>query len=621
MTRQLRLFLLAVSLGGLAVAGLAKVMWHPHTIYAAENRIVLTGTVKSASGEAIGGVTVSAKIDGRSMTTSVFTDERGNYYFPPLEAGTYQVWAQAVGYERARGQVDLTGTVQRQDFAIKETKDIALQLSGDQLVAALPEDTAAHRRMKDVFIRNCTGCHEGNVPLQNRFDAQGWEAFIIAMSRIEAYGSFPLGRTPSPVISHFQKDLAAYLAEMRGPGPSPMRLKVPPPPAGDAARTVVYEYDLPLEDGGGYILNNGSDWSVGASVGAGGGLGLHDATVDLNGNLWFTYNQRGSVTRTIGKIDTRTGHVTDFKYPGQEGRAALSHGMYRAKDGTIWFTVNTGAPVVEGADIPGRLGKIDPKTEKLEVFTPARGMSGVTLHVDEDAQGQIWASTAMGALRFDPTTRTFTEFRSLTSGSSYGVAADRDGNGWWTQINIDIVGHSDIKTGKSFEIRLPPNPHPFLKEGDLSAEDLKAYGPRGTGAQAPRRPAADKNGDDIWIPNYSGQNLLRINSRTLKTTYYPAPVFGLNPYMTAVDNSHNVWMSLQGGDQIARFNPKTEKWTLYSWPSRGTGLRTFALLDQDGELQVVGAYFNGNRVGRMVMRTEQDLQVLKTQVQTTARAR
>ena len=80
-------------------------------------------------------------------------------------------------------------------------------------------------------------------------------------------------------------------------------------------------------------------------------------------------------------------------------------------------------------------------------------------------------------------------------------------------------------------------------------------------------------------------------------------------------------MNLQGGDQIAKFDPKTEKWSLYDWPSRGTGLRAFALMDRDGVLQAIGAYFNGNRVGRMVMRTEKDMQTLKTQVQTMARAR
>ena len=55
---------------------------------------ILSGTVVSASGEKMGGVTVSAKAGGTSITTTVFTDEAGDYYFPPMQAGRYQVWAK-----------------------------------------------------------------------------------------------------------------------------------------------------------------------------------------------------------------------------------------------------------------------------------------------------------------------------------------------------------------------------------------------------------------------------------------------------------------------------------------------------------------------------------------------
>ena len=56
------------------------------------------------------GVAVSARAVDRSYTTSVFTDDRGEYVFPPLDSGRYEVWAQAVGYEttRAAGEVDAT---------------------------------------------------------------------------------------------------------------------------------------------------------------------------------------------------------------------------------------------------------------------------------------------------------------------------------------------------------------------------------------------------------------------------------------------------------------------------------------------------------------------------------
>ena len=49
---------------------------------------LLSGTVKSSDGKAMGGVTVSAKPDGGTITTTVFTDDAGQYYFPALPCGT-----------------------------------------------------------------------------------------------------------------------------------------------------------------------------------------------------------------------------------------------------------------------------------------------------------------------------------------------------------------------------------------------------------------------------------------------------------------------------------------------------------------------------------------------------
>src|SRR4029077_12431015 len=95
------------------VAGFAFALLAPANP-AAPNEAFLTGMVKSASGEKMGGVTVSAKMDGATITTTVFTDEQGNYYFPALDAGKYRVWAQADMFETSRSEVDL-GTLKRQD--------------------------------------------------------------------------------------------------------------------------------------------------------------------------------------------------------------------------------------------------------------------------------------------------------------------------------------------------------------------------------------------------------------------------------------------------------------------------------------------------------------------------
>ena len=38
---------------------------------------------------------------------------------------------------------------------------------------------------------------------------------------------------------------------------------------------------------------------------------------------------------------------------------------------------------------------------------------------------------------------------------TYGIAGDRDGNGWWMGVNDDIIVRGDGATGKVTEIKLP----------------------------------------------------------------------------------------------------------------------------------------------------------------------
>jgi streptogramin lyase len=342
---------------------------------------------------------------------------------------------------------------------------------------------------------------------------------------------------------------------------------------------------------------------------SGGGQTQHDAQVDFNGNIWFTGLNPATPDRTISKIDGKTGVVTNFKYPADGILASPTHGAGIAHDGTILFNlIDT-----------GQLGTIDPNTNKLEVFTPPSPAPGIS--IVEDGRGYIWAATGRGAVRLDRKTKEFTEFISLTPGvPSYGMGGDRDGNGWWTEfipsnwclgLLSQVVGHSDIETGKSLEIAVPPNTNTFLKDGDLSSDDLTWYGSLGVGQVFPRRLDADRNGDDVWAPDYLGQRLLRINTHTLQTTFYPAPRPGLNPYMAGVDNSHNVWMSLQNSDELAKFDPSSNRWTFYSWPNRGTSTRGLHILDRGGVVQASITYFDSSAAAVMVMRSKQDVETLK----------
>src|SRR5207244_2120445 len=80
---------------------------------------LLSGAITSRSGQKLEGVTVSAKLEGSTITTSVYTDTAGNYFFPPLPAGKYRAWAQALGFEMSKGAVDLS-SARRHDFTLQE---------------------------------------------------------------------------------------------------------------------------------------------------------------------------------------------------------------------------------------------------------------------------------------------------------------------------------------------------------------------------------------------------------------------------------------------------------------------------------------------------------------------
>ena len=419
------------------------------------------------------------------------------------------------------------------------------QLPGDVLLAALPQtDDGGRTKLHRIVRNNCTGCHNASYVLQHRFDEDGWRKVIATMKNINGAGvdQRAAKRAPNGVLDANENALAAYLARARGPGDSSMNFAtIRARPSGEAARAVFREYDVPVdpEIGDDKILTgDGSDWSRGTPARR--GSIVHDAWMDLDGNIWVNSNAPNRKL-TIARVDGKTGAYKPFVVPGRGGFAGNSHGMWRDKDGVIWFNVNTGR---------GGLAKIDPRTEKIDVYMPPQGMSqtGGATTVDIDGKGQIWVTTDVGALRFDPVKERFTEFKSPTPklangtfGRTYGLAADRNGNGWWAQMQTDTIGMGDIATGQSREIRLAP----VQAEMDRLTPDERAYYANMLQPdyntpipwqQGPRRMGTDKNADVLWVGNSWGGNLARIDTNTGAVSYVPMPdPNSQQPYQIAVE--------------------------------------------------------------------------------------
>jgi streptogramin lyase len=584
---------------------------------------LLTGTITAAGGEKMGGVTVSAKAEGSTIATTVYTDETGNYYFPPLPDGKYRVWAQALTYETGKGEVALSKTT-HQDFVLqpmKNQEDWVRQLPGDELLAALPDETAEDARMKVQVRKNCTGCHTASYPLQHRFDEEGWNKILDLMKHVNVLGTFQgPDHKATPNIEFHQKQLAAYLARARGPGETSMKFKLRPRPSGETARVVYKEYDFPME-GGHTPSNDGSDWSLGTPSGMNHLNGVHDAQADFEGNIWFTYAHPGFET-TVGKIDTKTGATKSFKLDDQKGFATGSHGITRDEKGYLWF--NTRSNVQRGL---GGLGKVDPKAEKITVYLPSRNSTGTAGTLDADLNGNVWVTSPDGAFRFDIEKEAFTEYKSVTyknqygTATVYGLAADRVGNGWWLLMQQDLIDYADLKTGQVGEFKLPPDKSAM---DSLSSEQAKMYetfvppdfNTPFAWAQAPRRMGADKKGDFVWIGNSFGGNLAKVNIFTKETTLVPLPnPESQQPYEVAVDKDHNAWTNLWSTDVVAKYDPSNSKWTLFDLPNRGTETRYISLLErEDQPMQVIIPYSRTRKIAVMTPRTEEDIAALKAQV-------
>ena len=600
----------------LLLASAAAIVIAPASASAADH--ILSGSVASASGEKLGGATVSAKLEGSTVTNSVYTDESGNYYFPPMAAGKYKVWAQALSFERALGDVDLSANKQ-QNLTLTTINDPERrwrQLPGELMVASLPEETADDARMKKIFMNQCTGCHTPSYTLQFRFDEGGWNRIINLMKTVNNRGVPQQGQN-NQIIALNQKDLAAYLAKVRGPGESP-KIKERARPTGEAARAVWTLYDVPLNQDVGigthYQVNDGTNWALGTPSYL--MMIMHDGGMDLDGNLWFTSNAFNKNV-SLGRIDAKTGDVKHFRVNRNDGRAANTHGLTRDNEGNFWFDVDTGRR---------GLGKMDPKTEKITVYQSPNNMSplGGAVTLDVDGKGMVWASSPDGVLRFDPKEEKFTEFKSKASkranGTSitYGAAGDRDGNGWWAQMGWDTIGKADMTTGTTVEIKLPELKSEMDK---LSPEQIAAYdkvtdlsiGNPLPWGQGPRRMGTDKNADVLWVGNSWGSSFARIDTKTNAVTMVPFPDKAMQAYHIHVDSKHNVWGNLWTNDQVVKYDPSTAKWTTFEMPVRGSESRHISVYERDGTTKVVLPTYRSHQMFVLTLRSEADIAAVKAQ--------
>jgi virginiamycin B lyase len=150
----------------------------------------LTGQVSSQEEGRMGGVLVSAKRDGSTVTTTVVSDAQGRYRFPSskLEPGRYSLRIRAVGYELENSQpAEVTAEKTTElDLKLRKAQDLAAQLSNGEWLLSMPGTD----EQKQGFL-SCVGCHTVERIARSRYSA---EEFVPLLKRMRNYaqGSSPL---------------------------------------------------------------------------------------------------------------------------------------------------------------------------------------------------------------------------------------------------------------------------------------------------------------------------------------------------------------------------------------------------------------------------------------------
>jgi streptogramin lyase len=582
----------------------------------------LSGAVRSSDGKVLEGAAVSARADGSTFTTTVYSSHGGEYRFPPLPPGHYQVRAQTVGYQEKEVASDITADKEAQvSFSLTPLADFSAQLSGSQWLASLPDQTPEDRRMKTVLANNCADCHSANFVLQNRFDQAGWSKVLDLMTKITYWAEISPGAEGDElagrgaVIGAYKDELAAYLARVRGPN-SAMKFQPPPKLTGESLQVVVTEYDIPVggEKGSEYIpsRHTGAIWSEGTPS-AYEGRAIHDVVVDPQGNVWFGDDGvRETSKRTLTKLDPRTGRITGYRLELANGTPMWNNGgtgiAMDPKGNYVWFvgraTGGTQFKSTDGGGTKGRNIRFDRETHQMQVFTPPDpnpGFFGTSSIFDSEGRLWGWRGGSGGLVRLDTKTDKYDEF--VLGDRPYGITIDAKDNAWFTILETDQVGFIDKKTGIISLISLPPRDIDYATPKDRQiAMRLRDGAP--IWHKGPRKMAADKNGDKVWFALYFGNGLGSVDINTKEVKEYPLPHPDYTPYSVDVDKNHMVWILCQNADRVLKFNPFTKQFTEYQLPTLGTGPRDIYVDNSTDPPTIWQPYWRLSRVARLQFRPE-----------------
>ena len=478
------------------------------------------------------GVLISAKRTGSSMAFTVVSDAQGRYRFPSakLSPGQYTLRVRAVGYDlEGPTSVEIGAGTAAANLRLRKTADLAAQLSNAEWLASLPGTD-----QQKASIRNCNHCHTLERVLRSR---AGADAMTKIVERMTTYPqlSFPLmpqklvaariggGEDPLEHRMEVWRGQAAYLSSVNLSSSDSWKFpfQAHARPKGRATQVIYTEYDLPQRT-----------------------RQPHDVVVDSQGMAWYA----SFGEQILGKVDTRTGKVTEYQIPRL--KANLPTGILALRfdeDENLWM----------GMQFQGGVAKFDKRTEKFQTWSLPPELNGDYVQINQVSpehsrtDGKVWLQDAgtYTVLRLDPQSGKFEVFSpyAIPRPNIYDVISDPQNNVYFTGFGREDIGKIDAKTGKISIYKTP------------------------TANSAPRRGMLDPRGR-LWFGENRGDRIAMFDTGTQQFKEWIAPTRGTWPYDVTADKNGEAWSGGEYTDTVLRLNPKTGQLVEYLLP-RFTNIR------------------------------------------------
>jgi virginiamycin B lyase len=293
-----------------------------------------------------------------------------------------------------------------------------------------------------------------------------------------------------------------------------------------------------------------------------------------------------------GVLPSLAGKVTEWPVPTPR----FARDPAAAPDGSIFIAVMSG----------NKIARFDPKTKSFTEWDmpPGHRPHGVLV----DKSGIAWTTgNGNGTIgRLDPATGKIVEYRTPSGGGGpHTLIITDDGSTiWFTLQSGNKIASLDTRTGAIREYPMPGGPYGLAldKAGNvwvcrMGDNRMGKLDPRtgqaseldtGRGSR-PRRVATAPDGM-LWVTYYGNGKLAKIDPVAMKVVKeYPMPAGDAGPYAVTVDGGGMVWANEINTDTVVRIDPKTGQMHVVQLPSSNVGIRKM-ITDASGRLWYMGSH-------------------------------